>query len=796
MEAILSALEAIRPQGDFCVRLRVPVDDLQIRIGDAPPLAFPLTHDVARALISQARPAKFGWKDQTLQDSKVRNTWEIPGSRVKIDKRRWNKTLHPLLAQIKAGLGLDDDAELSASLHNMLIYEKGQFFQAHQDSEKEDGMVATLVVALPCAHTGGSLVVDHAGLKKRVDTSRAASDKLTCVAFYADCHHEVKPLTSGYRVVLTYNLLLKSTAKEVVIPASDAAVTRLTQALRDYFDRRVAEVQARVSTGGSVPTPPKWVYLLDHQYTEKSLSWRQLKNGDRLRADMIAQAAAQLGLERYMALADIQEIWDCEADYDDRYYRSRGRSRYYEYEDEDEDEYEASGGEEDYQLLDLIDSSMSLRHWMTDTQEPANFSGLRISANEVCWTKSTDQFDPFSSEYEGWMGNYGNTLERWYHRAAIVLWRKEDRYAMLCEVDPRQLVKDLRKLARKPATRGKTQDIITSVMPYWSRAITGNREVDNAWTRSVLDLALQIDLPEMAQALVSPFDLRVFNAETAKAFMALEQRYGTPWSIRILEQWSQHNTGYRWHDLIDGFYPLISALCQTGQAGDSGERKESGKGVIDWLLNHQFDTLVANHAERQKHDSPARLAEQCASRVKSAGELLNACVVAGNAVMHTRVAGYLVNNETLYDPLELAELALRLERVDGETQAWGHRILHQHAVDKLTAELSKPARKKDDWAIAQTVSCDCADCKTLNAYLQASSERQKVWPLAEARRGHIHRAIDGLGVPVTHQTQREGRPYRLVLRKTDDLFKREAMRRERVMQALSKLSEVTRALPV
>ena len=75
--------------------------------------------------------------------------------------------------------------------------------------------------------------------------------------------------------------------------------------------------------------------------------------------------------------------------------------------------------------------------------------------------------------------------------------------------------------------------------------------------------------------------------------MALEQQYGTPWGIRVLEQWSQHNTTYRQHDLIDGLYQLISAICQAGQAVDSGECKESGKGVIDWLLNHQFDKLVA-----------------------------------------------------------------------------------------------------------------------------------------------------------------------------------------------------------
>jgi hypothetical protein len=306
----------------------------------------------------------------------------------------------------------------------------------------------------------------------------------------------------------------------------------------------------------------------------------------------------------------------------------------------------------------------------------------------------------------------------------------------------------------------------------------------------VLDLALQIDLPEMAQALVSPFGLRVFNAKTAKAFMALEQQYGTPWGIRVLEQWSRHNTTYRQHDLIDGLYQLISIICQASQASDCGESKESGKVVSDWLLNHQFDNLVANHADQQQRNSPARMAEECANRIESAGELLNACVVAGNAVMHTRLADYLVNNVTLYDPLELAELVLRLERGGGEDQAWGHQILHRHVVDKLTDEFSKPARKKDDWAIAQTVGCDCADCKTLNAYLQASSEREKVWPLAQARRGHIHRAIDSIGVPVTHQTRREGRPYRLVLRKTDDLFKREAVRRERVMQALGMLSDI------
>jgi hypothetical protein len=34
----------------------------------------------------------------------------------------------------------------------MLVYGKGQFFLPHQDSEKDDAMVGTLVVSLPSAN--------------------------------------------------------------------------------------------------------------------------------------------------------------------------------------------------------------------------------------------------------------------------------------------------------------------------------------------------------------------------------------------------------------------------------------------------------------------------------------------------------------------------------------------------------------------------------------------------------------------------------------------------------------------
>src|SRR5689334_2091790 len=72
-------------------------------------------------------------------------------------------------------------------------------------------MVGTLVLSLPSAHTGGELVIGHAGQSRAY---RASKTELSLVAFYADCPHEVTPVRSGYRVTLTFNLLAERGAPE------------------------------------------------------------------------------------------------------------------------------------------------------------------------------------------------------------------------------------------------------------------------------------------------------------------------------------------------------------------------------------------------------------------------------------------------------------------------------------------------------------------------------------------------------------------------------------------------------
>ena len=164
------------------VELTAALDDLSLHVEGIGRVRFPLTPAKVRRLIEFGQPARFGRGAETLTDPDVRDTWEIPKQLVSAE---WSgASLTDILATVKDELGLPHRAELTADLHSLLVYEPNQFFLAHQDSEKNDSMIGTLVVTLPSAYTGGELIVGRDEESKAYRGSRGA---LSLVAFYADC---------------------------------------------------------------------------------------------------------------------------------------------------------------------------------------------------------------------------------------------------------------------------------------------------------------------------------------------------------------------------------------------------------------------------------------------------------------------------------------------------------------------------------------------------------------------------------------------------------------------------------
>src|SRR5207244_2895650 len=114
--------------------------------------------------------------------------------------------------------------------------------------------------------------------------------------------------------------------------------------------------------GDAAPTDPpnRLVYLLDHEYTARSLSWSRLKGPDARRAAALRAAAAQAGREVVLALADVHETWSCMGpEWEQPWYGRSGRGRWDW--DEDPDEEDVWPGEQsladrdEYQLEELVD---------------------------------------------------------------------------------------------------------------------------------------------------------------------------------------------------------------------------------------------------------------------------------------------------------------------------------------------------------------------------------------------------------------------------------------------------------
>src|SRR5207248_6200897 len=125
---------------------------------------------------------------QTLVNKKVRNTFELDPKRFRLSDA-WQAAIAAATRAAAEQLGLPAD-QVEARLYKLLVYEKGGFFLPHRDSEKHDGMVASLIIVLANPFEGGALVVRHGAAKQTLPFEEAADGTAPCyAAFYADCEH-------------------------------------------------------------------------------------------------------------------------------------------------------------------------------------------------------------------------------------------------------------------------------------------------------------------------------------------------------------------------------------------------------------------------------------------------------------------------------------------------------------------------------------------------------------------------------------------------------------------------------
>lgn len=788
---VADVLGRIGRSGAFAVKLDANADVLQLEVTGVGRVGFPVSKSKALALCRVAKPARHGFKDQTVLDTTVRDTWEIARSKIKIDQRTWTKALSSALERIGGDLGLGPEAGLRASLHNMLVYAPGQFFVPHQDSEKSDDMIGTLVVTLPSNFSGGEIVVRHHDEKV---TFRGSGKGLGLIAFYADCHHEVRPVKSGYRIVLTYNLLLTK-ERDAALTVAPEHVDALEAGVRAFF--RTAS-PARWA-GNSPPEPPdRLVYLLDHQYSQKGLDWTRLKNADAPRAAALREVAHRLDCEIVLALADVHESWSCEDDYDGGYgYGRYGRRRSYRYDDDESDEDDDEGdaaersAEATPELLDLIDSSVELRHFLDPRGKGERVSSL-VDRDELCFTKPSVDLDPFQSEHEGYMGNWGNTVDRWYHRAAVVLWPRSRTFVIRAKASARWAIGQIAK-AQGRKHHAEAHAMAAQLVAFWSR-IVRSEDAPSIAGRT-LQVCRALDDRALADALLDPLRVEHLTVEDAPALVGVVQQYGLSWfetacASFIAAEGPAHDYGGTSHDRrLSWLRGLPTFARAIGDAGGTGsDATELARRIVAkqwaWVLEAYRGALRFR---------PSEVLRETARLDRAILATLASCVASDAATLLAEVLTFLTSGAC--PPRALVRLLETAKETFGprELRALALSKVHAYAVTALEKELRAPVRAADDWSIPPPGGCSCELCKELARFLSARSRTRLEWPLATERRAHVHQALDQAELPVTHTTRRSGRPYTLVLVKTPALFEREAKERAAHAEGLAWLTRTSGA---
>jgi hypothetical protein len=733
------------------------------------PLRLPLSARRARSLREVARPARFGQGSRTLLDRGVRDTWEIARSRVKIDQRRWQRTLEPRLEAIRDDLGLSPEVRLRARLYKLLVYEPGQFFRVHQDSERDDDMVGTLAVVLPSHYRGGSEIIELHGNKVRYARTRSGDRELTFIAFYADCHHEVKPVTDGYRVVLVYQLLASGARAAPGAPA--AAVDALAGALTAHF-------ATPTRTHGRLPAQPpeKLVYLLDHQYSQRSLGWHRLKGSDSARAAALRDAAVRAGCEVHLGLADIHESWDCIGDGPGS--GGWGRRGWYADEEDDEDEDDA-GQPANVELTDLIDSDVQLRHLIDAGGKAKRIASLGVYEPELCFTRANDDLEPLRSEYEPYTGNAGSTMERWYHRAAVVIWPRSLDFSLRGRADPSWALSELGRMLRKHGP-GPARDAARTLVRAWPRAV---REAKSRrLIARAMKLAAALGDGDLAASLLGPFRLPDLDIDCVAPLAQLCAVCGGERVQAILAR----QDADAWHDRDerDGSWETrLAALCEAIR----DEGSPAMQAIASWLPAHEWE-LTRAMGVRVLADADRPVAGE---ELRAIGiwlvHIVDAAVAADEPVLRDTIVRFLISPQQDF-PVDalLGTLRAARERIAPSRLArLGLAPLAEHVTETLQAAVSEPERSPDDWSIRAPMRCACELCATLRGFLSSPHQRQFEWPLAEDRRLHVQHQIDVYALPVDHVTRRKGRPYTLVLSKRKELFAREQRMRRQWRQDLA-----------
>ncbi|MDM0116604.1 2OG-Fe(II) oxygenase [Variovorax sp. J22R133] len=753
-DELAALLSTVRTPGDFyaagVTELLLP----RLEVNGVGPIALPLLATQAEQLIAVAEHAPYGRGGKTLLDTTVRRTWQIDANQIRIEGKSWARTLEAIVARATAGLGVSEP--VAADLYKLLIYDQGSHFVGHRDTEKAPGMFATLIITLPSLHAGGELLVRHKGREVRLDVRCEDPSEAAFAAFYADCVHEVLPVTSGCRMVLVYNLLRQGRGRLPMPPSYDKEQAGLVALLQRWSARKAAPDD---------DTPEKLVFPLEHAYTPAELSFPTLKGADAAAAAVLTASAQQSGCDLHVALLTIEESGSAE-------YTGYSRTRRWRSDDDESDEH--------FEIGEIIDCSRTLSDWGRPDGSPAAMGHFPIKDAELSPPDALADMEPDEQYFQEATGNEGASFERTYRRAALVLWPKERRLAVLNQAGLPVTLPYLEELTQRWVASGEDREsplrreahqLSGHMLRTWRKSTCySQRDGESEGARMLALMARLKDTERIEAIMVDMIAAGGHGKSDNDAVLIALGLLPAQRAGELVQRIVASNAEMCPCSCAD----LLARSARVDSLADG--LVPAGKALVLALPGDPAQGLQAEFAwQRQRID------------VGFVVDIVSA-LSRIDANMTDSAVGHLLAWPKTYgvDAVILPAVRQLTGKTGTRTLAAVQR-LRAVCLEHLRARMALALEAPSDWTRAAAPGCQCPRCGELSQFLANPGQRTWAFKASEPDRRHVEETIRRKGCDVDCATDKRGRPYSLVCTKNQASYERRVAQRKQDLEDLALL---------
>lgn len=249
-------------------------------------IGLPLSERDAQAIIKISHEALSDKSAKETNDESERKTCVFGADRVEFRNPRWSKTVQYAVGKSVEQLGvLGGESSVRADLHEMLLYEGSGSPSIEQDKHTVSGRFGRLVIVLPSEYEGGEVEVQLGNQKRTLSIIEPREFSYSYMAWYADADNFVEPVSSGYRLVLTYDLVhrggdIKAARPSSVLNDNNAAIDSALKAWKTRLDDDETRTE-------------KLVHLFECEYPHAKLGMQSLEGSDQVQSLHLYEACQE-----------------------------------------------------------------------------------------------------------------------------------------------------------------------------------------------------------------------------------------------------------------------------------------------------------------------------------------------------------------------------------------------------------------------------------------------------------------------------------------------------------------------